>query len=143
MTQVISRSSTVASSGVRVTEDRRPLLAIAAYLRDCGWRVLEAGSAEEAMTVLRAGDVAVDVIFSDVQMPGDMDGFDLARWVPTNRPEVRVLLTSGAPPAIVAKAGDLCEERSGDEAGLLTKPYREREVVRRIEAMLARAARSV
>lgn len=111
-------------------------------LRDCGWRVLEATCTSKAVAVLEAADVAVDVVFSDVQMPGDMDGFGLARWVRAHRPGLRVLLSSGGPAAIAAKAGDLCEDGPAECHALLRKPYGEREVVRRIEAMLGRAARA-
>lgn len=127
---------------VLVVEDEVLIrLAIADYLRACGWRVLEAGSAEKAIRILRATDVAVDVVFSDVQMPGEMDGFGLAQWIRTNRPEIRVLLTSGAPSVIAAKAEDLCEDGPDGTDGLLSKPYDYREVVRRIEGLLGRAAR--
>jgi len=127
---------------VLVVEDEVLIrLAIADYLRACGWRVLEAGSAEEAIRVLLATDVAVDVVFSDVQMPGAMDGFGLAQWIRANRPDVRVLLTSGAPPAMAAGAGELCEDGPGGGRALLRKPYDHRKVVRRIAALLGRAAR--
>ncbi|HEX2224313.1 MAG TPA: response regulator, partial [Thermoanaerobaculia bacterium] len=94
---------------VLVVEDEVLIrLAVAQYLRDCGWVVLEAGDAEEALTILQAADVRVDLVFTDVQMPRALDGFGLARWIRAHRPEVRVLLTSGAPAAMAAKAGDLC-----------------------------------
>lgn len=121
---------------VLVVEDQVLVrLAVAEYLRDCGWRVLEAGNAAEALAVLEAADVAVDVLFSDVEMPGPMDGFGLARWVRAHRPGVRVLLTSGGVASAAAKAAGLCQD-----GPLLAKPYDHREVVRRIGAMLARAA---
>jgi CheY-like chemotaxis protein len=69
-------------------------LAVAKYLRGCGFQVLEAASGDEAVTILSA-DVAVDVVCSHVQMPGDLNGFALARWVRFNRPNVQTLLTSG------------------------------------------------
>ena len=67
---------------------------VAEYLRDAGFRVVEAANGREAVTVLAAGE-AVDVVFSDVRMPGDVSGYDLAEWVRTNRPAVGVLLASG------------------------------------------------
>ena len=80
---------------------------VAAYLRECGFDVIEASGADEAIRVLQA-DVRVDIVFSDVNMPGSMDGFGLAQWVRRERPWLRVILTSGA--ARTAKeAGDLCE----------------------------------
>lgn len=81
-------------------------LNIADYLRECGYRVLEASTAAEAVDVLATN--AVDLVFSDVQMPGDMDGFGLARWVRQHRPGVRMILTSGHVRA-AEEAADLCE----------------------------------
>ena len=69
-------------------------LAVAGYLRDRGFQVLEAANGAEAVAILSA-DIAVDVVCSHVQMPGDLNGFALARWVRSNRPSVQTLLTSG------------------------------------------------
>jgi len=111
-------------------------LVIADYLRECGYRVHEAVSAEEAVAILQSPEVSVDVVFSDVEMPGTMDGFGLARWTRTNKPGTEVILTSGA-------------ERSADiaatlcEAGpLLRKPYPSQDVVDRIKQLTAKARRS-
>ena len=108
-------------------------LAIADYLRDCGYRVLEAASGDEAVSVLASADLAVDVVFSDVQMPGTRDGFALAHWVRKNRPGVRVVLTSGWAGA-AAKAGELCHD-----GPMVTKPYDHAAVLRWIREMLGRA----
>jgi DNA-binding LytR/AlgR family response regulator len=85
--------------------------------------------------MLNAG-TAVDVVFSDVQMPGPMDGFGLARWIRQHHPGLRVLLTSGYAGA-ARRAAELC-----DDGRLLTKPYGQDEVVRRIQLLFQRAARS-
>ncbi len=105
-------------------------MVIAEYLRDCDYVVIEAGSAAEAIALFKA-DVEVDVVFSDIQMPGNMDGFGLAQWVRQNRPGVKVILTSGAASA-ADKASDLCED-----GPLLQKPYESEEVGRRIKQLLA------
>lgn len=80
--------------------------AIADYLRDCGFHVVEAANAAEAIEVM-ASDLRVDILFTDVEMPGDMNGFELARWVRANRPELKVILSSGRR-AKVQEARDLC-----------------------------------
>jgi CheY-like chemotaxis protein len=104
---------------------------VAAYLRDCGFDVVEAGSADEAIRVLQA-DIGVDIVFSDVNMPGSMDGFGLAQWLRRERPGLKVILTSGA--ARTAKeAGDLCEH-----GPMLAKPYDHAELERHIRTLLAR-----
>src|SRR5262249_60223603 len=59
-------------------------MAVADYLRDCGYRVIEAGNADEAIKVLCSNE-SVDVVCSDVQMPGSMDGFGLAQWIRRER----------------------------------------------------------
>lgn len=110
-------------------------MVIAEYLRDCDYVVIEAGSAVEALALLKA-DVEVDVVFSDIQMPGEIDGFGLSQWVRQNRPGVQVILTSGAASA-ADKAGDLCEE-----GPLLQKPYESEEVGRRIKQLLATRERN-
>ncbi|WP_262027347.1 response regulator [Microvirga sp. Mcv34] len=122
---------------VLVVEDEVLIrLVIADYLRECGYRVHEAVNAEEAVAILQSPEVSVHVVFSDVEMPGSMDGFGLARWVRSNKPGTEVILTSGA-------------ERSADiaatlcEAGpLLKKPYPSKDVVDRIKQLTFKARRS-
>ena len=67
-------------------------LAVSDYLRDCGYRVVETGSGDEAVTILTKTDVRIDVVFTDVSMPGGLNGFGLAQWVRRERPDVRVIL---------------------------------------------------
>lgn len=103
---------------------------IADYLQDCGFRVVEAGNADDAIKMLRT-EVRIDVVFSDVQMPGSLDGFDLARWIRREQPNVKIILTSGL--ARAAAASELCADGL-----LMAKPYRHGEVERRIRSLLAR-----
>lgn len=119
---------------VLVVEDEVLIrFAIAEYLRECGYTVIEAATGSEAKAVFEA-HVAVNVVFSDIQMPGEMDGFALARWVRANHPEIPVVLTSGVARAADA-AEDLCE--SGP---LMAKPYEARDVENRIKLLLAARA---
>lgn len=104
-------------------------MVIAEYLRECGYRVIEAGNAEEALTVLQSPE-PVDIVFSDVQMPGEMDGFGLARWVRQHQPWLKMLLTSGNAKA-AGTAGDLCEDGPLEE-----KPYHPQAVLARIQRLL-------
>jgi DNA-binding LytR/AlgR family response regulator len=78
--------------------------------------VIEAADADEAVLVLKQRDLVVDVLFSDIEMPGSMDGFALAQWTRSNRPDLEVVLTGTVPRAVNA-AANLCEE------GPLPKPY--------------------
>ena len=110
-------------------------LVIAEYLRECGYKVHEAAHAEEAIAVLQAPEVSIDIVFSDVVMPGSMDGFGLSRWVRDNHPEIEVLLTSSI-------------DRSADLAGMLRggplarKPIEPHGVVDRIKQLIARTQRT-
>jgi DNA-binding response OmpR family regulator len=70
-------------------------MTLAEFLRDCGFKVYEAGDAAEAIEILEAGNRRIDLVFSDVRMPGPMDGFGLARWVREHRKGMPVMLTSG------------------------------------------------
>jgi len=123
--------ATKAGETVLVVEDEVLLrLSIAAYLRDCGYKVIEAADADEAMLVLRQPDLDIDVLFTDVEMTGDMDGFGLAQWTRANRPGLDVILTGSAPRAVNA-AATLCED------GPLPKPYEPQLVLDRIRRLLA------
>jgi CheY-like chemotaxis protein len=63
-------------------------------LEDAGFTVLEAETADEAITLLQ-GQEDVHLLFSDIDMPGSMNGLELARLVRDRWPKVRLLLTSG------------------------------------------------
>jgi CheY-like chemotaxis protein len=124
-------SAAASSQTILVVEDEVLIrLELADYLRACGYRVLEASSAEEAMTVMQT-EHRVDLVFSDVQMPGPTDGFGLARWIRANRPGVKVILTSGVARS-AALAGELC-----DEGPLEAKPYDPQRLLERIRRTLA------
>jgi CheY-like chemotaxis protein len=71
-------------------------------LRSLGYDVLEARTGAEAIKVLEIG-TPVGLIFTDIVMPGSMTGYDVANWVRSRRPALKVLLTSGYanPPATV------------------------------------------
>ncbi len=86
-------------------------------LRSLGYATVEAGSGQEALEVLERG-TPVDLVFTDVVMPGNISGFDLARMVAIKWPSLKVVLTSGYAP----------DEASGTDAyaaraDILAKPY--------------------
>ncbi|ANY79468.1 histidine kinase [Microvirga ossetica] len=125
------------SPTVLVVEDEVLIrLVIADYLRDCGYKVHEAVSGEEAIAILQAPEVSIDVVFSDVEMPGSMDGFALARWVRANKPGMEIILTSG-----IERSADIAATLC--EAGpLMKKPYSSQDVVDRLRQLAAKARRS-
>jgi DNA-binding NtrC family response regulator len=122
---------TEAQETILVVEDdvliRMP---IAQYLRDCGYKVIEAVNADEAMAVLLHRETAIDVVFSDIEMPGSVDGFGLAKWIREHRPGMDVVL-AGTVPRTVDAAKGLCE------SGPLPKPYDSQSVHNHIRRLLA------
>jgi CheY-like chemotaxis protein len=130
MMQQPGKSSATAGTVLVVEDEVLLRLVIAQYLRDCGYRVIEAADADEAMLVLGQAQLAVDVLFSDVDMPGSMDGFALAQWTRSTRPGLDVMLTGSVPRAVNA-ATNLCEE------GTMPKPYEPQLVHDRIRRLLA------
>ncbi len=85
----------LAAVRILVVEDE-PItrLAVVDALRRAGFAVLEASTTEEALALIDAG-APVDLIFSDIHMPGAKTGLDLARTLRLRRPEIPVVLTSG------------------------------------------------
>ncbi|MCK1405210.1 response regulator [Bradyrhizobium sp. 197] len=84
---------------------RHPL---AEYLRECGYRVLEAITYDEARECLRDDRHAIDVALIDMNEPTNA-GFALSTWIKTNYPSVKTLL-GGTIAKVLALAGDLCQE---------------------------------
>jgi CheY-like chemotaxis protein len=95
-------------------------------LREAGYLVLEAANADEARSLLKTFP-EIALIFSDIQMPGSMDGAAFARFVRENYPEIQVILTSGAvaPP-----------DEADAAIPFFAKPYRPNDVVKRIDELL-------
>jgi CheY-like chemotaxis protein len=105
-------------------------LVIADYLRECGYRVFEAGSPEDAVSILQS-DLKIDIVFTDLELPGHSSGLELARWVRRRRPEIKVVLASGLYSA-AELAGELCE--AGPP---IVKPYGSDAVAQRIRVLMA------
>ena len=121
---------------VLVVEDEILIrVVIADYLRSCGYRVIEAASADEAIVILQHTELEVDVVFSDIEMPGSMDGFELSKWLRANRPGVDVIL-AGSVARAAAAAAELCD------SGPVPKPYEPQMAADRIRQLMAlRSAR--
>ena len=100
------------------------------YLRECGFLVLEASSADEARQLLSSGSKPIDVVLADMDDPAE-NGFALARWIRANHPGVEVSL-AGTVGKAVEKAGDLCQEGPA-----LSKPYDHKFVLEHIRQLLA------
>ena len=81
---------------ILVVEDE-PLirLSVATELREGGYRVIEAGTVDEALAAL-TGDEVIDLVFCDVLMPGTKGGLSLSSWMREQRPQTPIILTSGS-----------------------------------------------
>jgi CheY-like chemotaxis protein len=107
--------------------------AIADYLRSCGYKVLEAAHAEEALALLGAEPVRVNIVLSAVALRSGMDGFGLLRWIREHRSDIEIIL-AGTPARAASAAGELC-----DSGPMLARPYDPQIVLDRVMRM--RAAR--
>lgn len=118
------------SETVLVVEDNAGLRRIVVrQLSEAGYRVLEAPDAASAMTIIESPE-PIELLLTDVVMPGDMDGRDLAQAAVARRPLLRTLLTSGFPDARWSGS----TMRTGGR--LLSKPYRKEELRRVVREML-------
>jgi CheY-like chemotaxis protein len=106
-------------------------LSIGEYLRECGFRVIEAANADEAIIVLKEPDLVVDIVLSDIEMAGTMDGFGLAQWVRRHEPGLAIVL-AGTPARLAGEAAELC-----NEGPQLAKPYDPHTLLDRIKRLLA------
>jgi CheY-like chemotaxis protein len=116
---------------ILVVEDEvLPRLAISEYLRGCGFHVVEAADGAEAQQLLLTG-LEVDLVFSDISMPGEVDGVALAAWIGANNIPTEIILTSGLASAL-ASARAACAHVKG----FVSKPYDYQLVADRIRTML-------
>ena len=101
-------------------------LVTASKLREAGFEVIEAANPVEALRVLDR--FPVDVLFSDIDMPGKLDGLALAQWVHRTKVDTKIVLTSRATRA----PGDVKKY-----ASFLPKPYAEKDVERHLRSVLS------
>ena len=114
-----------------VEDDDEVASLVTEMLGELGYRVTRAASAQAALGAL-ADDRDVDLVFSDVLMPGAMNGIDLAKEVRKRRPHMPLLLTSGY-------SGDAYKEAS-ENINVLRKPYEIHALDSALRAALANSA---
>jgi CheY-like chemotaxis protein len=101
---------------VLVVEDEFLLRADAVeFLKDAGFVVHQANNADEAITLLEL-HVDIQIVFTDIHMPGSMDGLKLAHYVRGRWPPIKFIITSGLTRPLV--------ERMPIGTGFVGKPYR-------------------
>jgi len=102
---------------------------IADRLRDAGYSVIEATNAHEALEALALLGSGVNVVVSDIEMPGAMDGMALARTIRAEHPAIKIVLTSGHSLAIGVDDASACD-------GFFSKPYDMAQLLRQIQTLL-------
>lgn len=108
MTIAETDGTLAASRTILVVDDEVLIrMAVAQQLRECGYRVVEAANADEAVTVLRHRAVDIQVVLTDIEMAGSMDGFALGAWIREYCPGVKVIL-AGSESRAVKAAIELC-----------------------------------
>jgi CheY-like chemotaxis protein len=116
---------------ILVVEDNEAVrVSTVELLREEGYQVLTAANADAAMQMLLEG-VAVDLIFTDVVMPGLIKSTDLAAWAKVQNPPVTVLFTSGHTRDIISRNHQL-----SPDTHLLSKPYSPDALTRMIRTVL-------
>jgi CheY-like chemotaxis protein len=102
-----------------------------------GYRVLKAEDGESALAVLAGGE-AIDMVFTDVVMPGPVRSTDMAARAQQLQPDIAILFTSGYPQNAIVHGGRL-------DAGveLLSKPYRREDLARKLRHVLALRAQRI
>jgi CheY-like chemotaxis protein len=97
--------------------------ALGDYLRQCGYRVVEAATSDEALLALAETSLSVDIILCDVAVSGSKSGFELSSWVRQNRPDLEVKLAASVERA-AETAASLC-----DQGPHLARPHDPQSVV--------------
>lgn len=120
-------------AAILVVEDNPDVRRVVCQLlSDFGCEVIQAGSASAAMDILES-DRHIDLLFSDIVMPGSMAGTDLALAARRLRPRIKTLLTTGFAEASIRE-----QPQYKDVGEILSKPYRRQDLARKLVEVLAR-----
>ena len=120
---------------VLVVDDDRDVRHVAVMtLQELGYSVLEAENGPQALKVL-ASEPRVDLLFTDIVMPGGMNGLELAQESLRQRPDLKVLYASSYAHGVAGGVGT-----TGPGAEILIKPYRDRDLARAVRMALGPAA---
>ena len=113
---------------ILVVEDQEAVRAVACgFLSDFGYDIVEAEDGFQALAKLQE-DPEIDLMFSDIVMPGGMNGFDLAQAASGMRPELKIVHTSGYPKGAMVHQ----DEPRFKQGFIIMKPYRREELQKMI-----------
>ncbi|HEY1751502.1 MAG TPA: response regulator [Caulobacteraceae bacterium] len=128
-TETCARSATWHPTVLVVEDETMIRELLAETLRQGGCEVVEAGSGDEALAILR-GSPEPDVLVTDVKMPGCVDGLELAARVRRQLPQLKVIITSGHAGACAAR---------GLADSFFSKPYALERVLSSVQTLAAAA----
>ncbi len=125
---MLDRVSATAPAVVLIVEDEPLLRELAVeFVEEAGFVALEAGDADEAVALLKArSDIAV--LFTDINMPGSMDGLGLAHAVRDRWPPIKIIVASGR---VRLKQSDL-----PPNSAFLEKPYHGKAMIAQLRSMV-------
>src|SRR5262249_3987522 len=113
-----------------VEDDSAVLALVIEMLNDLGYRVITASDAHGALEIVRRGE-PIDLILTDIVMPGGKTGVHLAAEARALRPDIKVLLVSGS------RGGALAVQGPRDTGGrMMEKPFRQPELASRLQSLL-------
>ncbi len=113
---------------ILVVEDQEAVRAVACgFLADFGYDIVEAEDGFQALAKLQE-DPEIDLMFSDIVMPGGMNGFDLAQAASGMRPDLKIVHTSGYPKGAMVHQ----DEPRFKQGFIIMKPYRREELQKMI-----------
>lgn len=129
--ELAPRKAPDGSETILLVEDSEPLRQVALILlREAGYNVLEASCAREALKTLHATDARIDLLLTDLVMPG-LNGIQLAEQVRTERPEIRLLYMSGYSEELGPGRGPL-----STDGPLLKKPFKPSKLLEMVREVL-------
>ena len=103
---------------VVVDDDVFERMGASGMFSDAGYRVLEAGNADEALQLFET-NADIKLLFTDVSMPGSMNGSDLARYVAERWPSTGIIMTSGRPRPLKLPLSMLFHDKPYEPAAVL------------------------
>jgi len=121
---------------VLVVDDENAMVEVSVnHLTELGYQTLTANNGHEALEILN-GNRKIDLLFSDVIMPGGIDGFQLARKALMEHPKLKILLTSGF--AAIDEKSKFKNDSliTKLKADLMSKPYNKRELAENVRRIL-------
>jgi signal transduction histidine kinase/CheY-like chemotaxis protein len=125
----VARPAHAATESILVVEDNDDVRRVVTrQITELGYGVIEAHNPKEALALLRDPKVKIDLLFTDLVMPGGMNGHELARAAIAERPGLKALFTSGYSDSSLR--GD---ERLKEDELFLSKPYRKQDLARKLE----------